>query len=150
MRALTLCYNGRAEVIETYEEEVHSPSITINKPAVIRLLRYFKRKIFTARFTKNAVVARDRSTCMYCSQMLGSHEITFDHIIPLSKGGKSNEWENIVTACKYCNQKKGARTPEQAGMKLVKKPTVPTYMLGVDAAFQYNGGPEQWRAYLYI
>ncbi len=147
-RALTLVYGKRAEVVEVFDIDLHSPSQVIKMPAVVRLKRYFKRYHYAARFTKTAVMARDRHSCNYCGIRLQNKEVTLDHVIPLSMKG-CNDWTNVTVACKHCNQRKGARTPDQAGMKLLKKPVAPTFLLGVDIAFEQNNAPPEWAAWLY-
>lgn len=67
---------------------------------------------------------RDRHMCAYCGTMLSSQRLTRDHVVPLSRGGRDT-WMNVVTACRHCNQKKGCRTPERAGMELLYAPYVP-------------------------
>ena len=70
------------------------------------------------------VIWRDQNTCQYCSKEEESRVLTIDHVVPRSKGGK-NTWENLVTACKKCNQKKGNKTPKEANMKLLREPKRP-------------------------
>jgi 5-methylcytosine-specific restriction endonuclease McrA len=126
-KALVLLLKEKADLLEEYEEVARSPSIEMNIPAVIRLRSYFEKKRRTAKFTRNAVCTRDNSQCCYCTKKLQPKDVTFDHVYPKSRGGKGNDWLNIVTACKSCNQKKGNRTPEEAGMRLITKTYVPTY-----------------------
>jgi 5-methylcytosine-specific restriction endonuclease McrA len=93
------------------------------------------------------VLARDRWRCQYCGQKKKIAELTYDHVIPRSRGGKTC-WENIVTACQDCNARKGDRTPEQAGMRLRSRPERPTWVPVF--TIQLTGSvPDQWASYLY-
>jgi len=76
------------------------------------------------RFSRANVLLRDNYTCQYCGEVLASHELTFDHVVPRARGGRT-VWENIVACCRPCNARKGNRTPEQVGMKLLALPQKP-------------------------
>lgn len=78
------------------------------------------------RFSRMNVYARDRSTCQYCARRLPRSELNLDHVIPRSRGGQTN-WENIVCSCIRCNLRKGGRTPEEAGLRLLKRPVRPRW-----------------------
>lgn len=96
--------------------------------------------------SRRAVFARDRETCQYCGQQPGRANLTMDHVIPRSQGGQTT-WENVVTACRDCNHRKGGRTPEQANMVLLSTPRQPQYL-----AFALLGELERndvWRKYAY-
>lgn len=90
---------------------------------------------------------RDNSECGYCGIKLSSKEVTFDHVVPQVAGGPT-DFTNLLVACKSCNQLKGARTPQQAGMALLKNPTVPTFLLGIRAAYNHTDMPAQWSNWL--
>jgi 5-methylcytosine-specific restriction endonuclease McrA len=90
-------------------------------PTVIRLLTYTKFKMPKVRFNRRNLYMRDNYTCQYCGVKKPSSELNLDHVIPQSKGGQTS-WENVVCSCIKCNTKKGAKTPKQAGMELLKKP----------------------------
>jgi len=125
IEALVLCIVGKATAVEEYEEDISSPSITFKIPSVIVLktiVKYFDYQISPNRTN---VIWRDSNTCQYCSKKMLSSELTMDHVLPKSRGG-DNTWTNLVTCCKKCNQKKRDRTPEEAGMKLNKKPLKPS------------------------
>jgi 5-methylcytosine-specific restriction endonuclease McrA len=77
-----------------------------------------------------------------------TEELTYDHVLPKSRGGKT-EWENIVTCCIPCNRRKGGRTPEEAHMKLVRKPSRPTWIPALRITIGYRDIPHNWRDYLY-
>ena len=128
-RALQLFFLGKVEIIETSDKEIHSVSITIRMPLVIRLLKYLpiNKKRDIVRFTRNNVLLRDHYTCQYCGDKPPIRELTLDHVKPIVKGGKKT-WENIITACRNCNLKKGGRTPEEASMILKSPPKHPSWL----------------------
>ena len=124
LEALVMCLVGRAKSIEFYEEEINSPSKTFKLPAVIVIFNVVKETCLRSNCTRKNVMNRDNFTCQYCAKELTSSALTLDHVMPRSRGGK-NTWTNLVAACKKCNQKKGSQTPEEAGMKLIRKPVEP-------------------------
>lgn len=109
-----------------HDEFVSSPSISLVVPRVIRVLTYDKVPPRRIRLTRRNVYARDNSTCQYCGKKFKTEDLNLDHVIPKSKGG-TNTWENIVCSCIKCNSKKMDRLPEEAGMKLIKRPRVPKH-----------------------
>ena len=90
-------------------------------------------------------MARDQYTCQYCSTQPGKNHLTVDHVIPRSKGGLT-VWENVVTACATCNQRKGNRMPHEAGLHLRGKPSRPRYIAIV--MLGYGNAPNAWQKYL--
>ena len=102
---------------------IHFP---IAVPRIIRLLFYDRLPRNEVKFNRRNIFARDRNICQYCGKRFPTSELSLDHVIPRSTGGKAN-WENIVCACTSCNVKKGCRTPRLACMKLIKKPTKPKH-----------------------
>lgn len=124
-RAILMVLSGRAEKIECDGYVVRSPSISFQLPTVIRTLKMVKRNSRKPlSFSKKNILRRDNYVCQYC----GGREIalTVDHVLPKSRGGKTN-WNNMVVACKPCNLKKGNRTAREANMKLIKKPARPNH-----------------------
>lgn len=148
-RAMTLFAQGKAEVVEEHDRVARSVSFSFRVPSVIRLLRFVKLKRRPiVQFTRANIYARDEYTCQYCAQAFKRDELTFDHVIPVAQGGKRG-WENIVSACEPCNRKKAARTPEEAGMTLLKKPHRPLVlgpMMKITVGWH---APEAWQSYLY-
>ena len=126
IEALVLCIVGKAKAIENHTQEIRSPSATFNLPAVIVLKRYVNYKFSTLALkpSRANVLWRDKMQCQYCTKHFKSEELTLDHVIPKSRGG-SNSWENLVTACKKCNQKKGSRLPTESGMIPLRAPICP-------------------------
>ncbi len=144
-RAVVLLFTGKAEIILPYDGEVmRSQYLEISKPSVIRLSRYVKVQRREVPLTKKNILRRDNYTCQYCGAREGN--MTVDHVIPKVLGGKDT-WENLVCACVSCNNRKGNRTPEQAGMKLLRKPKRPNYFL---FRFRSTRLPdERWKAFLF-
>ena len=120
-RAIKLYVKDKVEVLSSWDSYIHGD---IRLPALVRLVKYVRWVPKKSRFNRMGLFKRDRFTCMYCGKQLKAGELTIDHIIPKSQGGKLN-WENCVSACFACNSKKGDRTPEEAGMVLIKSPAVP-------------------------
>jgi 5-methylcytosine-specific restriction endonuclease McrA len=149
-RAFNMVWNGRAEVLEVYADKcIGSFSQTFPMPSVIRFVRkvtgYFRRGI---RFNRRNVWTRDKGNCQYCGRHVSQREFTFDHVVPLSQGGKT-VWENIVVACVTCNQKKQGRTPKQAGMRLLSEPQKPKSLPALDLDRMWGTEiPETWKDYL--
>ena len=147
-RAITLLTLGKVEVLEEYDQEVRSTSIVVKLPAVVRLLRYFRRPKQGVRFSRINIYARDRWRCQYCGDELPASKLTFDHVVPRAQGGRT-VWENIVSACTPCNTRKGNRTPKQAGLTLARTPVRPTWVPVTTFRFNQQSLPAAWRDYLY-
>jgi 5-methylcytosine-specific restriction endonuclease McrA len=126
--AMKLMFSGRAELVENRPGvSVRTPSRTYPVPSVIRINRgKVSHRSTRVRLTRKGVWDRDRGRCQYCAVRLPYDQMTFDHVVPKSNSGKT-VWTNIVVSCEPCNQKKGDKSPAEAGMKLLKKPMVPKY-----------------------
>ena len=111
-----------------FEPDVHDWVSTVNfhiaVPRIIRLLFYDRLPRNDVRFNRRNIFARDRNSCQYCGKRYAMSELSIDHVVPRSMGGKSL-WSNVVCACTKCNIKKGGRTPKLAGMRLITKPVKP-------------------------
>ncbi len=147
-KAITLLCLGKIEVIEEYGRDIHSVSFTIKLPSVVRLLRMVKRPKSPVKFSRQNIYARDRYKCQYCGCRASTEDLTYDHVIPKSRGGKT-EWENIVSCCIDCNRKKGGRTPAESSMRLVRKPSRPTWVPAIRITIGFKKIPQTWRDYLY-
>src|ERR1019366_3032451 len=119
--ALLLVLKGGAAAEEGSVPAIHSARNSVRLPSVIRLLEYRRIPRQTRALSRKNILMRDRYTCQYCHRTLPSGELTLDHVIPRSRAGES-AWENLVACCHYCNNRKGSRTPEEAGMKLLRQP----------------------------
>jgi 5-methylcytosine-specific restriction endonuclease McrA len=140
-RAFRLFYTGRARALSpdfrSYDfenwcdlpvgiedEGIHTPDRVIRVPRIIQLVYYDNVPNRGVRFTRRNVFHRDRNRCQYCGKVFAQRELNLDHVVPLSKGGRSS-WDNVVTACVPCNSKKGSRAPVDAGMALIRLPKKP-------------------------
>lgn len=126
-RAVVLLLREKAEVLEVTQHMLHSSNRLIPIPLVIRLVHYVRLPHRKVPSTRAAVMLRDAYTCQYCGEQPGRNYLTVDHVSPRSRGGK-HTWDNLVTACTRCNQKKGSLTPEEANMQLIRKPFEPSYV----------------------
>lgn len=136
----------RVNIVSEYDRIVRSPSNEIRLPSVVSLKTYVKPALYPA-FTRFNVFLRDRFSCQYCGS---KEELTFDHLIPRSRGGLTR-WDNVVTACSPCNLKKGGHMPEAAGMIPGLYPYRPTvFELHRNGRFfPPNYLHESWIDYLY-
>ena len=148
-RAMKYLAKEKAEVIKEYNSTIRSARATWKIPAVVRFIVKFKRPRKMVKFSRKNVYARDRWHCQYCRQKFEPVELTYDHVVPKSRGGKT-EWNNIVTACTECNLKKGDRTPQEARMPLYRIPTKPDWVpIFVIKLMRDRHIPEQWRDFCY-
>jgi 5-methylcytosine-specific restriction endonuclease McrA len=145
-RAIVLFFLGKVEVLEEYDECIRSVSITLRAPAVVRLTHSrvpSKRKV---RFSRSNVLLRDGFRCQYCGECRPAHELNCDHVLPRVRGGKAC-FENMVASCYACNDRKGSRTPEEAGMTLLRRPARPSTLPLVPVVRPGVAVPEAWRTY---
>jgi len=145
-RAIVLLLKDKAELVEAAEAKLHAERATFDYPLVIRLVTYIKvPRQLSLPLTRRTVMARDQYSCQYCGTQPGKNHLTVDHVVPRSKGGLS-VWENVVTACASCNQRKGNRLPSDANMTLRSKPTRPRYIAVV--LLGHSNAPHVWHKYL--
>jgi len=147
-RAVILLLKGVARAEELTQRYVRSPSISIQAPSVIRLIHYVKIEYRKTGISKRNIFVRDQFTCQYCGRQFDSSELTLDHILPQSRGGK-DIWENIVTACRRCNIKKANKTPAEAGVTLLKSPRPFGAYYFLQLVRLRGIDNEQWRKYLF-
>jgi 5-methylcytosine-specific restriction endonuclease McrA len=146
-RAVVLLLQQKAELVEAAQQCLRSLTRSFIVPLVIRLTRYIRiPRRLRLPCSRRGVIARDRDVCQYCGTQPGRSHLTVDHVLPRSRGGATS-WENVVTACRDCNHRKGGRTPEQANMALLTTPRQPQYV-----AFALLGELERhdvWRKYAF-
>lgn len=164
-RAISLLYQGMARVVDPddftlYEfadwcelsaireggRYLRTPSMRIRVPEVIVLTAFngfFRKDI---RFSRRNIFERDQHTCQYCGKKLAKSELSIDHVVPQSKGGKDT-WENLVLACLKCNVRKGDRTPGEAQMPLIRKPKKPLWLPTLGARLP-GSGITSWQRFI--
>ena len=147
-RALVLVLKGVAAAEEHGSGQVHSPRHAIRVPSVIRLLEYRRIPHQTRSLSRKNILMRDRYTCQYCHRVMPSGELTLDHVVPRSRSGET-AWENLVACCHPCNNRKGNRTPEEAGMKLARMPRPFSLHTSRHLMRMLGKGDAQWRKYLF-
>lgn len=144
-RALTLVCKGAAVVEESSPFMVRTSKITLPIPSVIRLVRYRRVPRQNRSVSRKGIILRDRGACQYCGAVLAGKELTLDHVMPRARGGNS-VWENLVACCFPCNNHKGNRTPQEAGMALTRQPR----QISIHAKHRLMIGDEQiWDKYLF-
>ena len=139
----------RVNIIAQYDRSVRSPTFEMKLPSVISLKEYVPQARRPA-FTRFNVFLRDAFACQYCGDRFPTQDLTFDHVVPRSRGGKTT-WSNVVTACSCCNLQKGNRLPSHSGMHPLVQPEQPTtFQLQENGrAFPPNFLHESWRDFLY-
>ena len=146
-RAVVLLFTGKAERVEDTPLVIRSPSTAFLVPSVIRLQHFVRKPVApTISFNKKNILKRDAYTCQYCGRN-GGERMTIDHIVPKSLGGRTI-WENVVSACRTCNLKKGNRRPWEAGMRLLRKPARPHSFSYLGILARTSPLYEGWRKYL--
>ena len=147
-RALVLVLKGVAYPEELATSHVHSARQTINVPSVIRLLEYRRIPLQSRSLSRKNIMMRDRYTCQYCLRVFHTNELTLDHVVPRSRQGGTT-WENLVACCHVCNNRKGSRTPEEAGMKLARSPRPFSLHTSRHLMRLLGKSDDQWRKYLF-
>jgi 5-methylcytosine-specific restriction endonuclease McrA len=147
-RAMTLLTLDKVEVVEQYDAEIRAVSMIVKVPAVIRLLKAFRRHAKPVKFSRVNIYARDGYRCQYCGARCTIDELTYDHVTPRSRGGRTT-WENIVSCCYRCNARKANRTPGEARMALRGAPVRPAWIPSVQIRVSAKSVPDAWRDYVY-
>lgn len=147
-RAIVLILKGAATAEELSHGNLRSAFDSFRLQSVIRLLEYRRIPHQSRALSRKNILMRDRYTCQYCQRVLPSSELTLDHVIPRSRAGES-AWENLVACCHRCNNKKGNRTPEEAGMKLSRTPRPFSLHTSRHLMRMMGKADDQWRKYLF-
>lgn len=119
----------------------------IRIPRVVHLRRYDRMRTPTVRLSRKNVMLRDEHQCQYCERRLPARELNIDHVVPKCRGGR-DEWENLATACKRCNHDKGWKTLEEAGLRLLRKPSKPRWSTTVQILMGQRAVFNEWSFYL--
>lgn len=167
-RALSLLFEGHAQVVmgmsdgsfqtfsfnewtdfsrqEPDPESIHTISFRIRVPKVILLLFFDRLPKKEVKFTRHNIFERDKNTCQYCGKIFDRKDLNLDHVIPRDRGGPTT-WENIVCSCIACNTHKANRTPQEAGMHLIRKPKRPKWrpFIQVNLGLQCH---DSWKHFL--
>jgi 5-methylcytosine-specific restriction endonuclease McrA len=143
-RAVGLMMTGKAELLLNGRGVIRTTSSSLLRPSILRLAYMVHRPRQRVKLTKREIFRRDNHTCQYCGHK--SSNPTIDHVMPRHRGGQ-HTWSNLVTACPACNRKKGGRTPQEAGMRLIRAPQEPhpsaLYLFG-----HYLKDNEEWQIYI--
>ncbi len=162
-KAFALLYKGHVRAVEpdysTYsfenwrdippgadDEYISTPAYRIRVPRVVQLLHFDSLPRHEVRFTRKNIYFRDRSRCQYCGARFPAKDLNLDHVVPLSRGGRST-WDNVVCCCIECNTRKGNRLPEEVGLRLFKSPEKPRWHPLVRLSLTHSRY-EVWRSFL--
>ena len=144
-RSMKLLFLEKAELLhDDPEKELSTTRTSYQYPSVIRLRNYIRIPYTKVVLSRRNIMRRDKFSCQYCAK---KSDLTIDHVLPKSRGGK-DQWENLVTACEKCNVKKGNKTPQEAQMPLIRKPYRP---IPITFFREYHGNVQDpWKPYLYM
>jgi 5-methylcytosine-specific restriction endonuclease McrA len=136
----------RVEQKDNHDDWIRAVNFEIQVPRIVRLTRFDRQHCTSLRLNRRNLFARDDHRCQYCGQVLPANQLSFDHVLPRSRGGETT-WENVVASCVKCNTKKGGRTPHEARMKLIRAPSQPNHnpLLTVKLG---NPKYESWKSFL--
>ncbi len=145
-RALVMVFNGKAEVLELNGHYINTTTESYHCPSVIRLSILIKRPRARLKLSRKEVFTRDKYTCQYCGKQ--TKDLTLDHIVPKWRGG-AHTWDNLVSACKSCNHRKGGHSVEEARMRLLTKPGEPRVSPYYVFLQKLHHSPyEEWKKFL--
>ena len=147
--AVKAVFLERVTILSEYDRVVRSPTFEMPLPSVIALKDYISTTRYPA-FTRFNVFLRDSFTCQYCKKQHATHDLTFDHVTPRSRGGLTS-WENVVAACRTCNTHKGSRLIKECGLHLARPPWRPSSheLQEKGRAFPPDHLHQSWRDFLY-
>jgi 5-methylcytosine-specific restriction endonuclease McrA len=146
-RAISDLFLGKVEVLEhSRDRTIQCVTRAVPMPSVVRIVRRFKRDRIRIKFSRVNIYARDGFGCQYCGARKLTEDLTFDHVVPRSRGGRTS-WENIVTCCIDCNSSKANRTPAEAGLTLRSRPRRPHWLPAITVKMGAGAIPEEWRPY---
>ena len=144
-RAICMGYLDKVDILSSYNDKVHSPTKAFDLPSVIKIKDYVRYDNLSVDLNRKNVIARDEYVCQYCG--VSKIQLTIDHVIPKGKGGVDT-WENLVAACKPCNQKKGDKMPDEAGMLPKRDPKRPNRLHYFQKFVKEQ--QQDWRPYLFM
>ncbi len=147
-RAIVLVLKGVATTEEENGSYVRSSYVMMRIPSVIRLTEFRRIPYQTRALSRKNILLRDRYACQFCGLVFPAHELTLDHVVPRSRGGHT-DWDNLVACCHSCNNLKGDRLPEEAGLKLLRAPRPFTLHTSRQIMRMLGSSDERWRKYLF-
>lgn len=146
-KVFKLLVKDKVEVISSWDDDINWFNGTIKYPSILRLKNHVKRNYFNTNFSRKTLIKRDRSICQYCSKKLSASQITVDHVLPRAQGGVTS-FTNCVVSCQICNNKKADKTPEQAKMVLLKRPTHPSFSMNHHITDSQELWHQDWNDFL--
>lgn len=146
-KVFKLLFKDKVDVISNWDDIIVWGQDRIKHPSILRLKEHVRRNYFNSNFSRKALVKRDKSSCQFCSKKLTASQITIDHVLPRAQGGVTS-FTNCVVSCQACNNKKADRTPEQAGMVLLRKPVHPSFSSHHYVADPQEFWHEDWNDFL--
>ena len=147
-RAFRLVFGQKAEVLEYDHQVIRTPRQEYRAPSVIRLQHQIRRPRPRVKLTRREVFARDGYACQYCGRQ--SNDLTLDHVVPRHRGG-THTWDNLVTACKACNHRKGGKFLDAAKLRLARRPVEPRCdVYSLFTPYLRDDRNENWRSYLFL
>ncbi len=146
--AISLWWVDKADIVLGYEGSmIKSQHLSMEYPAVIRLKEYTPGSKNKINYSRSNIFVRDEFTCQYCGNEFKREELDLDHVVPKSQGGKKS-FTNIVASCKPCNREKADRTPQEAGMTLLRTPFKPKFRSAIAFRACINNYPEEWSTFM--
>lgn len=143
---IRLIVKDKVEIISNWPgEHINWANGGIKYPSIVKMRYYIRKNSVKMKFHRNGIFKRDHNKCQYCGIRPNINDLTMDHVMPKSRGGKST-WDNILTACLSCNNKKGDRTPEEAGLKPLSVPKAPSNYLIIEYILAKPKHPD-WKLY---
>lgn len=143
-KAIVLAWRDKVETVEVSDQMLNTPTSQYPMPLVVRLKGKVKYNPFRrVELNRRNIFKRDGNVCAYCGS---DDNLTIDHVLPKSRGGRTT-WENVITACHICNNKKDNKTPDEAGFSLKSKPKQPSHILLLTKETKLD---EKWKPYLYM
>jgi hypothetical protein len=146
-KIIKLLYKNKVEILDYWEKSISSINSSYKMPATVVIKRYINiQEARQFRFSKNGVYNRDKWKCQYCGIQVYMSSATIDHVLPRSRNGKT-VWQNCVTSCQQCNSKKGSRTPQESGMRLLNEPKTPSHICLLKGVKDKYISHENWKNY---
>ena len=146
-RVVRLRLSGRDLPLRDEDDAIPLVNGALRVPRVVHLMRYDRTPRVTVRLTRRNLMFRDAHQCQYCGKRPPLRELNIDHVVPRSRGG-DDSWENLVTACRVCNLRKGWKTPEEAQMRLARRPFRPKWTMTAQILLGSGWKFKEWEPFL--